>query len=199
MLVRRLSACTAVVLAAHAALLVAVSRHGGHGAVIQGGTTHDGRRLVVLDAARVAALASPPAPEPAASAGPPASDASAPAEAEAPSSDATKQVGILTASAPGLGIYRPSAALDVPVRTRSAPDLSLLNGLTWSGLPLRIRLFIDANGKVVDVQVLASAEEPEVVERVRQMFLATGFTGGTEHGQPVPSFKDIEFNVGKPA
>ena len=196
---RDLWACTAAVLAVHGVLLVAISRHGGHGTAARSSNPQEGRRLIILDAARVAALAGAQGSEPAASAATMATDASAPTAAGTSASDAAKEVDIASASAPGLGIYRPSEALDVPVRTRSAPDISLLNGLAWSGLPLRMRLFIDANGQVVDVQVLASAEEPEVVERVRQMFLATGFTAGTEHGRRVPSFKDIELNIGKPA
>ena len=197
MRVRALLACTAVVLAAHAALLVDLSRHVRHGAPTDSGVAREGRRLIVLDAARVAALSSPLAPDARASAPLPAPDAPSPADATASASP--QPAGLLSARAIGLGIYRPAAALDVPIRPRSAPDLSLLAGQTWSGLPLRIRLFIDSDGRVVDVQVLKSAEQPEVMERVRQMFLATGFTGGTENGRPVPCFKDIELDVGKPA
>jgi len=94
------------------------------------------------------------------------------------------------------GSYRPGTALDVPVRARSAPDLSMLSDLPWSGLPLRLRLFIDSNGVVIDILVLQSAEGQEVLERVRKMFLATSFIAGTENGKPVPSYKDVELNVG---
>ncbi len=76
--------------------------------------------------------------------------------------------------------------------------MSVLSGLPWSGLPIRLRLLIDSSGAVVDTQVLQSGEDEQVLARVRQMFLATGFTPGMEHGQPVPSYKDIEITVGPP-
>lgn len=182
-----LLACVAAVLAAHAALLATLWRSGGQADLAAAADgARDGRRLVILDAARVAALSVPAAPAPAPGA----------SAAQAAADDASRPVGIRLGSAAGIGLYRPSTALDTAVRTRSAPDLSLLNGLTWSGLPLRIRLFIDADGHVVDVQVLQSAEQPEVIDRVRRMFLATGFTSGTQGGRPVPCYKDIEMNVG---
>jgi len=95
----------------------------------------------------------------------------------------------------GVTIYRPGTELDVPARPRSAPDLAMLSGLPWSGVPVRLRLFIDSDGFVVDTQVLQSAEAPDVIESVRRMFLSTSFTAGLVKGQPVPSFKDIELNV----
>ena len=101
-----------------------------------------------------------------------------------------------TATPVGAAIYRPGADLDVPARPRSAPDLAMLSGLAWSGVPLRMRLFIDRHGVVVDTQVLQSAEAPDVIERVRTMFLSTSFTAGLVKGEPVPCFKDIELNVG---
>jgi hypothetical protein len=96
----------------------------------------------------------------------------------------------------GMSVYRSGAELDVPARPRSSPDLTMLSGLPWSGLPLRMRLFIDRDGVVVDAQVLRSAESEDVTERVRQMFLATSFTAGVANGQAVPCFKDIELEVG---
>jgi len=41
----------------------------------------------------------------------------------------------------GVTIYRPGTELDVPARPRSAPDLAMLSGLPWSGVPVRLRLF----------------------------------------------------------
>jgi hypothetical protein len=76
--------------------------------------------------------------------------------------------------------------------------MSVLDGLPWSGLPIRLRLMIDSDGSVVDIQVLQSGEDEQVLERVRRMFLATGFTPGMQQGQPVPSYKDIEITVGSP-
>jgi len=195
---RALLACTAIVVAAHAALLASLARHGWHGPLAATDAATPARRIVILDAARVAALTASPPADAVAPAASSAQDApSAPAD-DAASAPARAIALARRTPTPGLGIYRPPEALDTPVRPRSSPDVSTLNGLTWSGLPLRLRLFIDAEGRVTDVQALASAEQPDVLEKVRQMFLATGFTMGTENGRPVSSFKDIEVDVGRP-
>ena len=89
--------------------------------------------------------------------------------------------------------------VDVPARPRSAPDTALLEGLQWSGVPMRIRLFVDAAGTVVDVVVLRSNDADDVVRRVRQMFLATGFNAARADGRDVPSSKDIELSLANPS
>ena len=205
-------ACAAGVLAVHVALLVALSHHGQSGSAAPSPLTKGfGAHLVLLDAARVAALSVsgvPDAgvPDTGVAAAPPAfAKASAPTASAPPPVDA-RASGVAagaaspaTAAAAGIGIYRPPSALDAPVRPRSAPDISILAGTPWSGLPLRVRLFIDAKGTVVDVQMPQSAEQEELLQRVRQMFLATGFTAGTENGTPVPCYKDIELTISKPS
>lgn len=72
----------------------------------------------------------------------------------------------------------------------------MLEGLRWSGLPIRLRLFVDAAGVVVDVAVLQSGDTDDVMERVRQMFLSTGFIAARANGLDVPSYKDVEIAVG---
>lgn len=197
-------ACTAGVLAVHIALLAALSHHMRSSAGEPGTRTRTGQRLVLLDAERVAALTRPNAPDRAASIAQSASAASfsdrrtpPPADASAASETAAFATRPPAQEA-GVGIYRPSTALDFPIRPRSAPDISALAGIAWSGLPFRVRLFIDANGTVVDVQVLQSAEDPALVEGVRKMFLSTGFTAGIENGKPVPCYKDIELTLSTP-
>jgi len=190
---RRLIAPAIVVLLAHAGLLQALSTGGaGRAAGTSNAHVRGFVRLVrVADAGAptLAAPSGPAAPSPA-----PASktrrDANPPAALSTPTPEAS------AARPEGAALYRPGTALDAPVRPRSAPDLSRLSDLPWSGLPLRLRLFIDADGVVVDTLVLQSAEAQEVVDRVREMFLATSFTAGTENGRAVPCFKDIELNVG---
>src|SRR6516225_8773642 len=86
-----------------------------------------------------------------------------------------------------------------PAPARSAPDTALLEGLQWSGVPMRIRLFVDAAGTVVDVVVLRSNDADDVVRRVRQMFLATGFNAARADGRDVPSYKDIELSLANPS
>ncbi len=202
---RSMLACTVLVLIAHGALIEALTRHALAQAVDPGSGSRGADRLSILDRDAIARLMAPAAPMPAAlPVQAPAKASSTPAAVPADPDDA--QASGVRSSArsapavrgPGMAIYRPPAELDVAVRTRSAPDLSMLDGLTWSGLPIRLRLFIDTQGSVLDAQVLASAEAPEVVERVRKMFLATGFTQGTIRGEPVASYKDIEITVGSP-
>ena len=88
------------------------------------------------------------------------------------------------------------AELDLAARPRSAPDTTRLEGLQWSGLPMRLRLFVDANGTVVEVAVLQSHDADDVVQRVREMFLATGFIAARANGLDVPSYKDVDIAVG---
>jgi hypothetical protein len=80
-----------------------------------------------------------------------------------------------------------------------APDMSLLSGLDWSGIPMRLRLFIDANGRCIDVQVLKTSDSARVMARVREMFLLTHFLPARRSGEDVDSYRDIELNVGGPA
>ncbi|MFL6626950.1 MAG: hypothetical protein ACJ8G1_10940 [Vitreoscilla sp.] len=194
---RSLVACTALVLMAHAGVIVGVGH--GHAAVPGQPAAPPARSVLSL----VRALA-PQAPMavPAGAGTPPPRSASRqidapPREARRITSASTQGAGIPSmAGAAGAAVYRPGTDLDVPARPRSSPDLAMLSGLPWSGLPLRMRLYIDSDGLVVDTQVLQSAESPDVTERVRQMFLATSFTAGMEGGRAVPCFKDIELNVG---
>lgn len=95
--------------------------------------------------------------------------------------------------------YLGPAELDQVALPRSAPDTSQIEGLPWSGVPLRLRLFVDARGEVVEVAVLQTADVEEVVGHVRRMFLSTGFIPARAHGLDVASYKDVELNVGGPA
>jgi len=196
---RGLLVCTLVVIAAHGALIETMA---GHGLQPTARPTPDAgqrapARLVLLDREQVASLTPPEAQAPAEPASvpaeqpPPAASAPDKAASAAPAADSRSLRTTTT-------IYRTVAQLDAPPRARSAPDVSILNGLTWSGTPIRLRLFIDTQGSVVDAQVLQSGETADVNALVRQVFLATGFTPGIEHGQPVPSYKDIEITVGTP-
>lgn len=92
--------------------------------------------------------------------------------------------------------FEPSTALERSAVPRSAPDTSLLEGLPFSGLPIRLRVFVDRSGTVVDVRVLQTAEAEAVAESVRRMFLATAFIPGRLRGQDVGSWQDIEIAFG---
>ena len=93
-------------------------------------------------------------------------------------------------------VFKSPRELERAALPRSAPDISMLAGLPWSGLPTRLRLFVDAGGTVVDVAVLQTSEDEEVVERVRRMFLSTAFVAGRAEGMDVASYKDVELTLG---
>lgn len=94
--------------------------------------------------------------------------------------------------------YLPSQLLDRVAVPRSAPDESMLEGMPFSGLPIRLRLFIDRAGTVVDAVVLQSSEDEAVLEAVRRMFLSTAFIAGRFEGQDVASIMDVELTAGEP-
>lgn len=97
---------------------------------------------------------------------------------------------------PAVDGFAPSALLDRAAVPRSAPDTSVLEGLPFSGLPIRLRLFVDRSGAVVEARVLQTAEADEVAEAVREMFLATAFIPGRLRGQDVGSYEDVEIAFG---
>jgi hypothetical protein len=92
--------------------------------------------------------------------------------------------------------FEPSSALERSAVPRSAPDTAVLEGLPFSGLPIRLRVFVDRSGTVVDVRVLETAEAGEATDSVRRMFLATAFIPGRLHGQDVGSWQDVELAFG---
>jgi hypothetical protein len=192
--------CTFVVVAAHAALIESMAGHGTRRPA-SGSAEQLPARLILLDREQVASLVLPRAEASAALEPKPAGKAHEAASAQDVDTDQGSSTGSSAGAhtlRPATSIYRPPEQLDVPPRPRSAPDISVLNGLAWSGTPIRLRLFIDGQGQVVDAQVLQSGEADEVIALVRQMFLATGFTAAIANGQPVPSYKDIEITVGTP-
>ena len=209
---RGLLICGAIVLVAHGAVFEAVE---GHTLMTAGARASSGQRqadrLVLLDRRQVIMLTPPGTGAAAVLAeadlrtpveAPSAVAAVTPPEADTPDAPAataaTANAELQARHRPSSTIYRSPAQLQQLPRMRSAPDTSMLNGLPLSGVPIRLRLFIDDQGTVVDIDVLDSAEAPEVIARVREMFLATGFTPGVEQGRPVPSYKDIEITVGAP-
>ncbi|MCX7277606.1 MAG: hypothetical protein NTZ15_09840 [Burkholderiales bacterium] len=93
--------------------------------------------------------------------------------------------------------FIPAELLDHPLVPRSAPDTALLDGLSFTGLPVRLRLYVDALGRVVDVVVLqADAGDEEAVAHMKAMFLATAYIPGQLQGAVVPARQDIELSLG---
>lgn len=123
---------------------------------------------------------------------PPATSSRTPAPAAPP---ATAPAVTLAAAPPDTFIA--STQLDQPVLPKSEPDLRQLEGLSFTGYPIRLRLFIDTQGRVVDVAVLqVSSGDEEAVEHMKTMFLATAYVPGLLRGRAVPSRLDIELSLG---
>ena len=75
----------------------------------------------------------------------------------------------------------------------SESDISILQKLKTSGLPVRLRIYVDRFGKVAEVVTLeAGLLDEEFVNGLRLMFLATAFLPGRHAGIDVPSYMDIE-------
>lgn len=93
--------------------------------------------------------------------------------------------------------HLPRHLLDIPPLPRSAPDESLIVGVPHSGLPMRLRLFIEADGRVSSVEVL-DAQPLDVIalERLAEMFSRTAFVPGRREDRDVASFIDVEVSLG---
>ncbi len=92
--------------------------------------------------------------------------------------------------------YLPAHQLDWPALPRSAPDTTLLDGQALSGLPLTLRLYIDARGRVttVDALVLADDDRP-ALPALQAMFRATAYSPGRRQGRDVASYVDLALGV----
>ncbi|WP_140629044.1 hypothetical protein [Methylibium rhizosphaerae] len=92
--------------------------------------------------------------------------------------------------------YYAATEVDRPALPRSSPDPAMLDGTAPSGLPIRLRLYISPDGAVTQVVALFAAEQDEpVVERLREMFQATGFMPASRHGREVASYQDIDVDL----
>ena len=76
---------------------------------------------------------------------------------------------------------------------RSAPDEELLAGFHRSGLPIQVRLYVEADGMVSATELLGSAPgDEDTASQVMSMFRSTAFSPGLHLGKDVPSFIDVE-------
>lgn len=93
-------------------------------------------------------------------------------------------------------VFVPSGRLDRPLVPMSAPDTSRLDGLHFSGLPIRLRLLIDASGQVIDVLTLmAATDDEDAVERIKAMLFATAYIPGRLNGVAVAAQLDLELQL----
>lgn len=146
----------------------------------------------------IVATGDDPPPAPLASPQPAVAAAAAPVAAAAPEPQAFA-AAVVVESAPvavGPGRHLPSSALDRAPLPLSAPDETLLDTVAATGMPVQLRLYIEADGRVSSVQVLAaSGFDREAAARMQQMFLATAFMPGRLDGRDVASFMDVEVQL----
>jgi hypothetical protein len=65
-----------------------------------------------------------------------------------------------------------------------------------SGLPIRVRLFIDSLGTVAAIAVLQASDiDADAVRRIKGMFYGTAFIAGRRGGLDVASYLDIELQL----
>jgi hypothetical protein len=94
---------------------------------------------------------------------------------------------------PALPRYLPTEALDVKPMPRSAPDERHVDSVPRSGLPIRVRVFVEAEGSVSAVNVLSHAPgDEDAAHSMAEMFRETAFIPGRLTGRDVASFIDIE-------
>ncbi|WP_092351272.1 hypothetical protein [Collimonas sp. OK242] len=99
--------------------------------------------------------------------------------------------------APSLPIFYGPQEVDKNASPYSAPDPDLLAGVVASGLPIRLRLYIDANGVVTSIEKLqALADDQEAFERIERMLRGTAFMPARLAGADVNSYQDLEFHIG---
>jgi hypothetical protein len=90
----------------------------------------------------------------------------------------------------------PNEGVQLVPHPRSAPDLEQLQGLAFSGLPMRIRLLIDDHGRVTDAKALETSEADDVTAAVLRVFEETAFVPARRNGVDVTSVLEIELSFG---
>ena len=92
--------------------------------------------------------------------------------------------------------FLPASALDRRPLPVSEPDAGMLDGAASTGLPIKLRLFIDKEGRVLRIDVLAAETgDIQFVERLKQMFFATRYIPGRLNELDVGAFTDIQLNA----
>lgn len=96
-----------------------------------------------------------------------------------------------------LSDYLPSNQLDVIAGPVSEPAYHILDGVQSSGRPIRLRLFIDANGNLKEIRVIHAEDgDSAAVTRIRAMFFTTAFLPGRRNGKDTASYIDVDINIG---
>lgn len=91
-------------------------------------------------------------------------------------------------------IFLPSKSLDRSPTPISAPDpRKYLTGVDFPTSSFRLRLYIDAQGAVVNIETNGEATplDDQQMEKVKEMFYATAFIPGNLQGRDVASYVDV--------
>jgi len=92
--------------------------------------------------------------------------------------------------------FLPSSEMERGAVPASEPDSQLLNGVENTGLPIRLRLYVDKHGAVKDIHTLQADDmDAMAVERLKTMFYATTFIPARREGKDMSSYMDIELNL----
>ena len=92
-----------------------------------------------------------------------------------------------------LAAYLPSSVMERRPTPISEPDMSGLAIGAATGARVRLRLYIDRLGKVVNVVTLVAADgDVDFAAALANMFRATAFLPGQRAGVDVPSYMEIE-------
>lgn len=111
----------------------------------------------------------------------------------APGRAAPPQQGQVLAVPSPVAPHLPTDVLDVRPMPRSAPDERFVDEVHRSGLPIRVRLFVEADGSVSSADVLSLVPgDEEAAQSVVAMFRDTAFIPGRLGGRDVASYLDIE-------
>ncbi len=74
-------------------------------------------------------------------------------------------------------------------------DTEMLGDVVITGIPLRLRIYIDANGRVKKIEELAILEQDrELANKLESLLMETAFLAAKKDGLDVNSYQDIEFN-----
>jgi hypothetical protein len=111
----------------------------------------------------------------------------------APIRSVPPQQGQALATAAAQVHHLPTDILDVRPMPRSAPDERRVEDVHRSGLPIRVRLYVEADGSVSSADVLSMVPgDEEAAQSVAAMFRDTAFIPGRLGGRDVASYLDIE-------
>lgn len=117
--------------------------------------------------------------------------------AEAPKSPAQAHTSSTsTSTSPIAPVFVPSSALDTPLLPMSAPDTDMLRGHRFTGMPIGITLYVNAQGTVVDVVLQPRLpEDGDSLQALRDMFFTTRYIPPLQRGEPVQAMLGLELSL----